>query len=189
MNFSWYLGFGWKTILLILALGIAIRKVKEGWEYWLLYTLLALIGAYALTRFRLYKREPWRRIHHRSFEIISEFVKSNANNTDGKRDPKLLAKMLAEALLGEHEDAVLNSGILTDTGRKEYYQKLVEDFPIVFTQNIPPEKQAEAKCNILKDIEASEFGPDIVIAAVAEKQYGRLEAARYLLALASGYIK
>lgn len=189
MNFTWYFGFGWKTIIALALLGAASRQFAEGWLYWLVYGMFALTAAYAVTRFRLYKREPWRRVHHRGFEIIRSLINADANSADGRRDPQLLTRKLAQALLGDHAAAALPAAVFTETGRKEYYRQLVADFPLVFMQNLPIEKQAEAQGNILQDIEASEFGPDIVIAAVIEKQYGRLEAARYLLAMASGYIK
>jgi hypothetical protein len=187
MNIAWYLGFGWKTIVPLLILGAASYYVAEGWLYWLLYAGFALVAAYAVTRFRLYKREPWRRIHQRSAEILANLIKSGADTS--KPNVNNLCRQLTEGLFPHNTQTIISDDILTEAGRKSYFRELVEAYPVVFMQNIPPEKQSEAQTSIIKDIDASEFGPDIVIAVAVENQYGRLEAARYLLALASGYVK
>lgn len=187
MNIAWYLGFGWKTIFLLLLLGAASYYVSEGWLYWVLYAGFALAAAYAVTRFRLYKREPWRRIHQHGVEILAKIVR-NGSEID-KPDAHMLCGQLAEVLFSHNAESPIPSELLTEAGRKSYYRELVEAYPVVFMQSIPKEKQAEAQASILKDIDASEFGPDIVIAVTIERRYGRLEASRYLLALASGYAK
>ena len=187
MNIAWYLGFGWKTIIPLTMLGAASYYVAEGWLYWLLYAGFALVAAYAVTRFRLYKREPWRRIHQRGVEILANLIKAGADT--GKPNADKLCGKLAEGLFSHNTEAAISDDSLTDAGRKSYYRELVEAYPVVFMQDIPPEKQSVAQTSMIKDIEASEFGPDIVIAVAIEKMYGRLEAARYLLAMASGRIK
>ncbi|MCX7779469.1 MAG: hypothetical protein N2491_00980 [Negativicutes bacterium] len=189
MNFSWYLGFGWGSIILFALFGAGAYYYAEGWLHWLFYAFFAVVAAYMLTRFRLYRSEPWRRVHQRAAIILSDLIKQDGN---GKHKPDRIAisRQLAEKLLGSCAAAAINeNGTLTDAGRKAYYRELADTYSIVFTRNLPEEKHPEAIKSIMKDIEASEFGPDIVIAVAIEKQYGRLEAARYLLAMASGYAK
>ena len=42
---------------------------------------------------------------------------------------------------------------------------------------------------VRRDIEASELGPDVLIAMAVERQHGRLEAANYLHALLLGQVR
>lgn len=188
MNFSWYLGFGWTAPLLCTASGLASYYFSDGWLHWMLYVLFVTTAAYILIKIRLYWKEPWHRVNARALRLYRHMAgRQAAAHEDWNPNPAELCGELARQLLGEQAGCELvHSELFADAGRKEYYRQLVEANSPLFTARVKPEQRAEALGRIFQDIEASELGPDIVIAIAVEKKYGRLEAARYFLALVSG---
>lgn len=78
---------------------------------------------------------------------------------------------------------------MADTGRKTYYLELAINHQQVFLKNEKPGKYAAVMEGIRKDVDASERGPDIVIAKAIERLHGPEESARYLRALLLGKVK
>ena len=188
---SYYLGFGWIPLTSCLLLGFATYYYSDGWLHWVLYFLFVIMLAYMATKFRLYSREPWRRVHSRGVGVYKQVWQSEderARKEGREFDAGRLYSEFAQNLSVTSEDLQANNGgsLLDDPERKAYYYRLVEEYPVVFTQRIKPEFHAEAIERIKKDINVSELGPDIIIAVAIAKTYSRLEAARYLLALATG---
>lgn len=189
MNISWYFGFGYKPVLLSLGACFAIYYYFEGWIYWVLYAVLVVTLAYMIIRLRLYWREPWHRMHDRSVLIVKELIKGeHVAETAAERNMRVCRELAGRLMKSSAAVEFLKSGLLTDNERKKYYRQLVECYPAMFTKNINPEKREEALKNLLKDIEASNLDPKIVITFAIEKKYGGQEAARYLFAIASGYV-
>lgn len=187
---SWYLGFNWIFILFTIACGLASYYYTSGWTHWISYGLFVISLIYMLTKFRLYQREPWRRKHAQGMGIFGKLARQElAAAKKEKRNVIIppLYEQLAKDLLGPDTDSQgCIAGRLTDVSRRAYYHRLVDAYPAVFTGRVKPEYHAQALDSIRKDIDASEMGPDIVIAFAIEKEYGTAEAARYLLAIASG---
>lgn len=183
MNIGWKLGFGWPAVLLAAAAGAGSYYFADGWLHWGLYFLFAVTVAFMLVKYRLYLREPWRRVHAQGMDIFRELTKAEAAAAGQEGRPLDMAKVCGQ--LASRLEAAAGDR-LADAGRKAYYRELVETYPAFFTKAVAPEKRAEALGLVLKDIEASRLGPDIVVAVAVEGRYGQMEAARYLLALASG---
>lgn len=190
MNFSWYLGFGWTAAFLCAAFGLASYYFATGWIHWLFYTLFVITAAYIIIKARLYWKEPWHRINARGLSLFYNIVDrqaATASKENWEPNTVELCGELARQLLGETAGGELaKSELFADAGRKEYYRQLVETNSQMFTKKVRPQQRAEALNRIYQDIEASELGPDIVIAVAVEKKYGRLEVTRYFLALISG---
>lgn len=190
MNIAWYLGFGWTAVAVCAAFGLASWYFATGWAHWLWYALFVITAAYMIIKGRLYWKEPWHRVNARGLSLYHKILARAAESAPQEGwepDTAALCGELARELLGEQAGGELaGSELFADTGRKAYYRQLVETNPQLFTRRFQPEQRAGALQRIFQDIEASELGPDIVIAAAVEKKYGRLEATRYFLALVSG---
>ena len=191
MNIAWYLGFGWKLIVPAVVFGIASYYFREGWIYWTCYILFVIIVICMLTRLRVYVRQPWRRLHHKSVMIISDIVKKDEFSGETVEDRTIQICQKLASLLLKPQDYVefRERQLLTDGERKRYYKQLAENYPAVFFKNIQREKHDEAFKDLCKDIEASVLDPKVVTAYAVEKKYGGWEAARYFFAIASGYVK
>lgn len=189
MNIRWYCGFGWPAVAFCLAFGAA-SYYFTGWLHWVFYALFVIILAYMVAKGRLYWGEPWRRVHRQGMDIFRSLTKAEAAAAEREGRPLDMARVcgrLAERLQVPLTGWGPTGGdVLTDAARKAYYRELAETFPAMFTKAVATEKKEEALALVLKDIEASELGPDIAIAVAIEQRYGQLEAARFLLALASG---
>ena len=72
---------------------------------------------------------------------------------------------------------------------KANYNNLVESYSQAFVGGVAPERRDAVLTGIRRDIEASELGPDILIAKRIELEQGGLEAARYLQALLLGRVR
>lgn len=190
MNLAWQFGFGWPAVLLAAAFGAGSYYIADGWLHWVLYFLFAATGAYIFVKYRLYSREPWRRLHARGMDTFAELTKAEEAAAGREGRPLDMAKVCGQLavclqvpLTGWGPD---DGDILADSARKAYYRELAATFPAMFAKAVAAEKKSEALGLVLKDIEESRLGPDIVIAVAIEKQYGQPESARYLLALVSG---
>jgi hypothetical protein len=78
---------------------------------------------------------------------------------------------------------------LLGNGRKDYYRELVDAYPQVYLKGIGEDRHPAVLEVVRRDIEASELGPDIVIAKVIERRHDRREAANYLQALLLGRVR
>lgn len=190
MNLAWYFGFGWSAVALCSAFGSASWYFATGWVHWLWYALFVITAAYMIIKGRLYWKEPWHRVNARGLSLYHKIIEreaAGAPQEGWELDTAALCGELARQLLGEAAaEEMVKRGLFSDEGRKEYYRQLVEANSQLFTNQIRPEQRARALQRIFQDIEASEEGSDIVIAVAVEKEYGRLEATRYFLALVSG---
>lgn len=190
MNLApWHLGFHWQLAIFSLLCGVVSYYYPEGWIHWLAYALFVISAIYMLTKFRLYKQEPWRRKHAQGMDIFARIARNELKAVkQEQRNINLppLYEQLAKELLHEHYGVFSKGDLLTDSGRKRYYHRLVDTYPVIFLSKVKAEYHAQAMENIRKDIESSASGPDVVITIAIEKEYGEIEAARYLLAMACG---
>jgi hypothetical protein len=189
VRISWYCGFGWLSILTVVACGVAINRLT-GPIAWLLYVPFLIVALYMTARFRLYSSERWRRVHARAMITYGELAgrEYDAAKKEGRAfDITVPCRGLAEQLLdrsGQQEiDALLGEG------GKTYYRALAEEHPQAFVQGIAEERRAAVLDGVRRDIDASELGPDIVIAKEIESRHGRREAANYLRALLLGRVR
>jgi hypothetical protein len=187
-----YLGFGARSVFICLSFGIIAYNLT-GWLHWLFYVLFAVMLAFMLAKYRLYLNEPWRRVHSYGMHIFARLAAKEVEKAQKENrkvdDIDVLCKELAAKLLGNTESETIGKNILADDGYKTYYRDLVNTYPYIFIGSLADDKKDEAVKTMLKDIDASELGPDIIIAITIKKKYGKPEAARYLLALAAGVTK
>jgi hypothetical protein len=183
------LGFGWSSILTVVACGVGINLLT-GPVAWALYVPFLLVALYMTVRFRLFNAQPWRRVHARAMIAYGRLAGQEYDSAkEGGREFDITAPcraFAAEQLPGigsEEIEALLGSG------RKRYYSQLVDAYPEVFLRGIGEARHPAVLESVRRDIEASDLGPDIVIAKVIERRHDRREAANYLHALLLGRVR
>lgn len=189
MRISWFFGFGWTSILTVVACGIGINLLS-GPAVWALYVPFLLVALNMSMRFRLYSTQPWRRIHSRAmiaFGDLAEAEYEAARKENREYDIRVPCTGLAKHLFGEGSSEI--SALLLDDNRKTYYKELVREVPEVFLNGVAEARQDIVLGGIDQDIDASKLGPDILIARAIEQKHSRAEAARYLHALMLGKVR
>lgn len=189
MNISWFLGFGWLTIAGFIASGVAIN-LSEGWLRWVLYVPFLLLGLHMSIRFRSFSTQLWRRQHAKamqSYGPLAEAEYAVAKKEGREFDVITPCRALAEQMFGQAKAKQFES--LLGTGRKPYYNNLVDSYSQAFVGGVAPERRDTVLSGIRRDIEASPLGPDILVAKRIELEQGGLEAARYLQALLLGRVR
>ena len=189
MQISWFLGFGWLTIAAFVASGVGIN-LSAGWLRWVLYMPFLLLGLHMSIRYRSFSTQPWCRQHAKAMALygplaVREYAAAKKENREF--DMRQPCSALADKLFGPEKAAQWVQ--LLDAGRKPYYRNLVDSYSQVFVGGINPERRDTVLAGVRRDIEASELGPDIVIAKKMELELGGLEAARYLQALLLGRVR
>jgi hypothetical protein len=183
MRISWYFGFGWLSILTVVACAVGINRLA-GAIAWALYVPFMIVALYMTVRFRLYNSEPWRRVHARAMLTYAKLAEQeyDAAGKEGREfDIKVPCRGLAGHLLGPSLAGEIDS--LLGDGRKPYYRSLVEAYPLTFLRGISEDRRDAVLQGVRRDIEASELGPDILIAKAIERRHDQREAAIYLRAL------
>jgi len=189
MRIAWFFGFGWVSILTVVACGIAINLLS-GPVVWVLYVPFLLVALYMTVRFRLYSTQPWRRVHSRTMITFGDLAGAEyeaAKKESREYDIRVPCAGLARHLFGEDGEGM--SALLLDENRKTYYKELAKAFPEVFLTGIAEERRDAVLGGVDQDIEASKLGPDILIAKAIEQQHSRAEAANYLHALLLGKVR
>ena len=189
MNIAWFLGFGWWVILAFVACGVGINQT-EGVLRWALYLPFLLLGLHMSIRFRSFSTQPWRRQHAKAMAVYGKLAVAeySAAKKGGREfDIRRPCRGLAEQVFGTEKAAQFAH--LLEAGRKPYYKNLVDSYSQAFVGGVAPERRDTVLAGIRRDIEASELGPDIVIAKKMELELGGLEAARYLQALLLGRVR
>lgn len=189
MRISWYFGFGWLSILTVAACAVGISRLGDPLA-WALYVPFLLVALYMTVRFRLYNAQPWRRVHARAMIAYAKLAgdEYDAARKEGREfDIKVPCRGLAEHLSGNGPSDDVDA--LLGEGRKQYYKDLLEAHPQVFLKGIGENRRAAILDGVRRDIDASELGPDILIAKAIERSHGKLEAANYLHALLLGRVR
>jgi hypothetical protein len=189
MRVAWYLGFGWASMATLVASGVAINLL-DGWARWALYVPFLLAGLHMSIRFRSFSTQPWRRVHGRAmieYGKLADQEYAAAKKESRDFDVMIPCHALAVQLFGANKAATFSA--LLDAGRKNYYNNLVDSYPQVFVDGIKHEMHGKLLAGVHRDVEASQLGPDIVIAKAIELGIGGLEAARYLQALLLGRVR
>ena len=189
MRISWFFGFGWVSVLTVVACGLGIHYVG-GPLGWALYAPFLIVAVYMTVRFRLYSTQPWRRVHGRAMSAYGQLAGREydaAKQENREFDITAPCRGLALHLFGPNPPEEI--GALLGDGRSPYYRGLVETYPAVFLPGGDEMRRKEVLDGVRRDIEASELGPDVLIAKAIERQHGRLEAAKYLRALLLGQVR
>ncbi len=189
MRISWFFGFGWPSVLTVLASGIGINLLS-GPVTWLLYVPFLIVAVYMTVRFRLFNAQPWRRVHSKAmmaYGPLAEQEYDAAKLENREFDINTPCRSLTGYLFPGREAE--ESTLLQDENRKMYYTGLVDAFPHVFLKGITPERHDEVIKGVKRDIDASKLGPDILIARAIEFKHDRYEAANYLRALLLGNVR
>ena len=189
MRISWYFGFGWLSVATVVACAVGISRLGSPIA-WVLYVPFLVVALYMTVRFRLYNTEPWRRVHGRAMIAYGKLAAKEYDAAkEGSRpfDIRVPCRGLAEQLFGQIPAGELDA-LLAD-GRKQYYRELVEAYPQVFLKGIGEDRREAVLDGVRRDVDASELGPDILIARAIERRHGRREAAHYLRALLLGRVR
>ena len=189
MRISWFFGFGWPSVLIVVASGIGINLLS-GPVTWVLYVPFLVVAVYMTVRFRLYNAQPWRRVHSKAMITYGQLAEQEydaAKQENREFDINTPCRGLAVHLFGQRGPE--ESGLLLDEKRKMYYKELVVAYPHVFLTGVKPERHDEVIQGVKRDIDASKLGPDILIARAIEFKHGRREAANYLQALLLGNVR
>lgn len=191
VRISWFLGFGWVSIITVVVCGLAVSQLGGIWA-WVLYAPLLVVAVYMTARYKLFSTQPWRRVHAKAMLMYAPLASQayDAATTEGRPyDVRIPCRGLAEQLFGPAVGCSAEIEALLGEGRKAHYKTLAKDFAEVFLKDVSHPRHDEALAGVYRDIEASELGPDIVIARDIERKHGRLEAARYLQALLLGKVR
>ena len=189
LRVAWYLGFGWPAIATLLASGVAINRL-DGWARWAFYVPFLLAGLHMSIRFRSFSTHPWRRVHSKAMLAYGQLATQEfaaAKKENRAFDIGIPCRGLA-VLMFDAERARQFASLL-DGERKAYYSNLVASYPQVFVEGIKVERHEITLEGVHRDIEASQLGPDILIAKAIELMHGGIEAARYLHALLLGLVR
>lgn len=189
MRISWYFGFGWLSILTVAACAAGINRLG-GAISWALYVPFLIVALYMTVRFRLYNTEPWRRVHARAMIAYAKLAEQEydvARKEGRDFDIRVPCSHLAGRLFGQSAAGETDS--LVGDGRKRYYRNLVEAYPLAFLKGIGEDRRAAVLEGVRRDIDASELGPDILIARAIERKHDQREAANYLQALLLGRVR
>ncbi len=189
MRISWFLGFGWPSILTVVASGVGINLLS-GPITWVLYVPFLVVAVYMTVRFRLYNAQPWRRVHSKAMIAYGKLAEQEydaAKLENREFDINTPCRGLARHLFAERGND--ESGLLLDENRKVYYKELVEAYPHVFLTSIKPDRHDAVVEGVKRDIDSSKLGPDILIARAIEFKHDRREAANYLRALLLGDVR
>lgn len=188
-RFWWYSGFGWVSICTVVLSGVGINLFQAPVS-WLLYVPFLVVAIYMTVRFRLFVMHPWRRVHAKAmmrFGTFAEKEYQTAQKEGREYDIKVPCTDLLGVLFGP-DDAVA-ALLLTDHGRKQYYESLVKDSPDIFLKSFASSDPETVFTKINQDIGSSQLGPDILIARDIELRYSRNEAATYLQSLMLGTVR
>ena len=189
MSISWFFGFGWLSILTVIASGIGINLLNGPMGV-ALYVPFLIVALYMTVRFRLYTMQPWRRVHSRAMLAYGKLAESEydaAKRENREFDILTPCRALADHLLSQ--SGVDAATLLMQENRKNYYKALVESYPQVFLQGVNPDRTDVVIDGVNRDIDASKLGPDILIARAIEQKHNRLHAANYLHALMLGKVR
>lgn len=189
LRISWFFGFGWPSLLAVIALGVGINTIP-GLFGTLLYIPFIVLGVYMTVRFRMYTMEAWRRVHSRAMITYGRLAGAeyDAAKREGRPfDVGVPCRGLADVLFGSPHGADIDA--LIGDGRKVYYRGLVDAYPQVFVDGLAADKEQAVLDGVRRDIDASELGPDVLIARAIEQKRGKLEAAKYLHKLLLGQVR
>lgn len=189
LQISWFLGFGWVSIIALVFFGVAINLLT-GPIVWLMYVPFLVVALYMTVRFRLFTMHPWRRVHGRAmlkFSGLAEKEYEAAKLAGRDYDVARPCRELLHAMF--EQPGVETASLLNDAERKLYYKGLVKEFPEIFLKSFASSDPQTVFNQINKDIDASELGPDILIAKDVELKYSRKEAATYLQSLMLGTVR
>jgi hypothetical protein len=189
MRISWYLGFGWVSIVTVVSSGVGINLLN-GWQHWLFYIPFLITAVYMSVRFRLFTTQLWRRVHYRAMIpygkiAVKEYDAAKKENREFNIE--IPCRELAELMFGQDQAQRMN--LLGTDVRTKYYNGLVESYPQVFLEGIKPERHKNVLSGVYRDINACELGPDIVIAKEIELKHNQFEVARYLHAMLLGRVR
>mgnify|MGYP007125362399 CR=1 FL=1 len=188
MKIAWYLGFGWPSILVVVASGVAINTLS-GNIVWLLYVPFIATAVNMTTRFKLFNRQPWRRLHAKT---LMRYAPLAAQEFDASRqekrdfDMRIPCRKLATALFPERPEQDIEA--MLGPARKDYYRGLLDSCASVFVTGIAPVRHQAVLDGIRRDIDASELGPDVVAIQLIERQLGQRAAADYFQARLLGRV-
>jgi hypothetical protein len=189
MRIAWYFGFGWLSILTVAACAAGINRLG-GAIALALYVPFLIVALYMTVRFRLYSTEPWRRVHARAMITYARLAAQeyDAARKEGRDfDIHVPCRGLGRHLFGQSPADEIDS--LLGDGRKRYYRNLVEAYPLAFLKGIGDDRRAAVLEGVQRDIEASDLGPDILIARAIERKHNQRAAADYLQALLLGRVR
>ena len=189
MRIAWFFGFGWLSVFTVVASGVGINLLS-GPITWVLYVPFMIVAIYMTVRFRLYNAQPWRRVHSRAMIAYGQFAEQEydaAKNENREFDIKAPCQRLAEYLFAQSKTD--ESALLLDANRKNHYKKLVAAYPHIFLLGVTPDRHQAVLDGLIRDIEASKLGPDILIARAIEIKHNQREAANYLHALLLGKVR
>ncbi len=189
MRISWFFGFGWPSVLTVVVSGVGINLLN-GPIVWVLYVPFLVVAVYMTVRFRLYNAQRWRRVHGKAMIAYGQLAEREydaAKLESREFDINVPCRGLAVQLFAER--SAEESALLLDENRKKYYKEVVRNYPQVFLTGVKAERHDEIIEGVIRDIDASKLGPDILIARAIEFKHGRYESANYLQALLLGHVR
>jgi hypothetical protein len=182
----WRAGFGWIAVALLLVPS-ATAVLTRGTVRTVAVTAALLVLLFIIYQWRRWNRRGWPQVHHRAmlaYAQIAGFEAGRAQQENREFNKTEACRSLALGMIqGNWRQASVDAmigGLLMEGGT--YFADLLERHGARAVPNL----NAEAIHFVADKIRGIEFGPQLVIGNIVENTFGGEEAARYVIALATG---
>lgn len=181
-DLKWRTGFAWGSGVLLTASGLG-AALLGGWPRVLLACVAALVAFFMFAQYRKWNKPGWHSVHFRAMLAYAnaagaELARSRAAGSAFDRPAacRTLALMICGAGKAPNVDAMI-AALQIEQGN--YLASLLRRH----ASELFPSAEDDRIQRFLGAMAQVEFGPQLVICSVVENSFGRLEAARYALAL------
>lgn len=185
---KWNYGIGWLAVSLVIIF-VGITALTQGFIQIASFFVLALLILFNANQWRKWNKPGWQQVHYRAMLTYSELSGAEmayAQN-EGREFSRLKAcTALAHRLTGPGREA--NVAAMMDAlakERNEYFSKLLSRFG----SEAEPRLDRQTLLTLADQMPPLEISPLHVIANVVENTFGGQEAAKYVIALATGKAK
>lgn len=184
-DLKWKMGFGWGAVI-ILALSLCGLFFSHGVFLIISGILCFISGGYMIFQYRKWNASGWSMIHWRAmlaYATIAGMEAARAKEEFREFDIVSACRDLGLLICGtEKKDniEIMISELAAEEG--SYFSNILEET----RGEILPGLDKDDFETFTEWLSRQKFGPTMVICNVVENTFGKIEAARYVLALASG---
>jgi hypothetical protein len=182
----WRAGFGWIAVTLLVITG-AMAALTGGIVRVFAVAAALLILLFTIYQWRKWTKRGWPQIHHRAMLAYAQIAGQEAvraEQENQKFSKTGACRSLALAMVhGKWQQAsidVMISALEVEGGA--YFADVIEKYGV----EANPRLDAEAIHAIGDKVRRLELGPQLVIGNIVHNTFGGKEAARYVIALATG---
>lgn len=184
-DLKWRMGFGWGAVLFLICSALA-ALLFTGVARLMAIAAVFLTVAFTVHQYRKWNGAGWRQVHFRAMLAYSGIAgreHATAHQAGEAFDIRRACSRLGLLLCGEEKTLVVDA-MLSELASVQggFLAGLVERH----AEEVLPGAPLELRTEIVAQLRALRFGPQLVIGWVIENTYGGIEAARYAVALVTG---